>query len=278
MKNWGKPLNWYSVLLYVLSSFPIALLKRTWNLLKHFSPFLLLVVSFCLSLTTWDMPGIKNEWKGQREASHGCTVLVAQGVNSSQRHSEVMEKSWAILKDWEKPGWTENPPTFLSPGHSHCQVTYFTSIYDAKALWNVAHLLNIVLMRCLGHRERETACIQSLLKQRNVFHRIYFQKLCANFIFLLAEIASEPVLVMMLNEFMENVCPSVCAQWIACCCVSSERTDLYCGIWGAGIILVIIYVGKNVTCNYWKQNREEDSMKALQVITVAEKKEFINWC
>lgn len=40
--------------------------------------------------------------------------------------------------------------------------------------------------------------------------------------------------------------------------------------------------GKNVIYNYWKQNREEDSMKALQVIRVAGKKEFINckkiWC
>lgn len=52
-------------------------------------------------------------------------------------------------------------------------------------------------------------CIQSLLKQRDVFYRIYFQKLCANFIFLLAEIASETVLAMILNAFMEKMCLSV---------------------------------------------------------------------
>lgn len=51
-------------------------------------------------------------------------------------------------------------------------------------------------------------CIQSLLKERDVFCRIYFQELCANFIFLLAEIASETVLAKMLNAFVEkmNLC------------------------------------------------------------------------
>lgn len=52
-------------------------------------------------------------------------------------------------------------------------------------------------------------CIQSLLKQRDVFCRISFQKPCANFIFLLAEIASETVLAMILNVFMERMCLSV---------------------------------------------------------------------
>lgn len=52
-------------------------------------------------------------------------------------------------------------------------------------------------------------CIQSLLKQRGVFLRIYFQKLCANFILLLGEITSETVLAMMPNAFMEKMCLSV---------------------------------------------------------------------
>lgn len=63
-------------------------------------------------------------------------------------------------------------------------------------------------------------CIQSLLKQRDVFHRIYFQKLCTNFIFLLAEIASKTVLAMMLKAFMEKMClsalnelPTVVSAW-----------------------------------------------------------------
>lgn len=52
-------------------------------------------------------------------------------------------------------------------------------------------------------------CIQSLLKQRGVFLRIYFQKLCTNFILLLGEITSETVLAMMPNAFMEKMCLSV---------------------------------------------------------------------
>ena len=63
-------------------------------------------------------------------------------------------------------------------------------------------------------------CIQSLLKQRDIFRRIYFQKLCANFVFLLAEIASETVLATTLNAFMEKMClpvlnelPTVVSAW-----------------------------------------------------------------
>lgn len=77
-------------------------------------------------------------------------------------------------------------------------------------------------------------CIQSLLKQRDVFHRIYFQKLCSNFIFLLAEIAAETVLAMMLNVFMEKMCLPVLNELPTV--VSACREQIFTmGLWDLGL-------------------------------------------
>lgn len=113
-------------------------------------------------------------------------------------------------------------------------------------------------------------CIQSLLKQRDVFRRIYFQELCANFIFLLAEIASETILAKMLNAFMEKMCLSVLNELTTV--VSACREQIFTmGFGDLGLGLSDNSRGKNVILNYRKAIRWEDSKKMLQVVESQEK-------
>ncbi|KQL00103.1 hypothetical protein AAES_33793 [Amazona aestiva] len=88
---------------------------------------------------------------------------------------------------------------------------------------------------------------------------------------ILAEIATETVLAVMLNVFMEKMCLPVLNELPTV--VSAWREQIFTmGLGDLGLGPSDNSRGKNLICNYREADVWEDSKKALQVVRIAEKK------